>query len=196
MEGIDMRPMTRSTLSRRLLLLAALAPLAPAVAQTRMIDPPLHAGARLRVTTLGAGKQTARFRALSNDTLLLEADSAGGDAMAVPLEGVTRIEVSRGRGRMVKQGLALGTVVGLVAGIAAGAAYDEPCDFVCPGDGLVIAAYGLLGTGVGMVAGGLVGAAVKGERWERANIRKVRSASRLGVGVVAGGGGLGMRIAF
>ena len=82
--------------------------------------PPVEVGSRVRVTArdLALYKQAATLKAWRGDTLVLAAERV----INCPLASVTRLEVSRGRGRntAAATGALIGFLVG--SGVAAGLA--------------------------------------------------------------------------
>lgn len=99
--------------------------------------------------------------AISGDSITVL--PTGGVHQVMPLQAVTRFEVSRGRRGHARTGLAVGAIVGVVALVAFGDdcedTYVTDCDAVAPLAPLAIAFYGGLGA--------LVGHWIKTERWER-----------------------------
>lgn len=92
------------------LLLALLVAATPLAAQP---TPTLEPGARVRVTVGGAQPrvQVGVHQLVSDSALVLQSDSA---SFSIPLDLVTRVEVSRGRESHWLAGAAVGFVVGLV----------------------------------------------------------------------------------
>ena len=167
---------------------------------------PIADGTRARVTApaLGPSRRVATVIAQRGDTLVLRSEGAL-NSVAVPLAGVTGLEVSRGRHTRVRRGLAVGLVTGAVVGaVASYAAYKpDTCGetelgcFLSPlpefsrSDETVLGAIGggLLGAAVGSV----VGLAWRTERWERVSLPPRIARVRL---APTPGGGLAIGVAF
>ncbi len=176
--------MRRATI---LVAILAFTPLASATAQVRP-------GARVRVTRLpicppthttcvgrSPRQDVGTFVRWSDDTLLV---LSNGNTLALPLDAVTRLDVSRGRktntGKGAEIGFLLGGVVGAVIGYAS---YEEcvpqgPRSWSCigPNFGSEGAALGgaLLGGLGGGVVGALIGASSKTDRWQEVPLDRVR----------------------
>ena len=168
----------------------AFVPLASGTAQV-----PIRPGARVRVTgqfcqpfysnCVGGSPQqyVGTFVAWKFDTLVVQSN---GDTLSVPVNLVTRLDVSRGWKRHTGEGFGYGLVLGLVAGGFVGAKTYEPpppppcedfalCIDVLPDLGLVPPFIGAgIGAGIGAVAGALVGFAIKTEQWEEAPLDRLR----------------------
>ncbi|HKP15702.1 MAG TPA: hypothetical protein VJT85_06545 [Gemmatimonadaceae bacterium] len=156
----------------------------------------IQAGSRVRVTHPGEGTRTGTVVALTADTLdvLLEGRSA---AAHLPLEQVTRLDVSRGMEHHVLRRSGIGFLVGAGLGAVTGAIAESDCstakEFICLGAGggalLGGIALGAVGGVVGLVAG-----LAPSERWERVTVQPRRvslvSPSR------SHGRGVGLKIAF
>ena len=102
-----------------LVAILAFTPLASATAQV-----PIRPGARVRVSghscqpfysCVGAEQRVATFVAWKSDTLVVQGN---GDTLALPLDSVTSLEVSRARGQR-GNGAAIGALVGGGLGVAA-----------------------------------------------------------------------------
>ena len=135
----------------------ALLLVAPAVLAAQTPAPLLQADARVRVRLLPepGGWTVGRIRAVTPDSLLLREAAV----TSVPLSGVDRLEVSRGRAR--GRWVLLGTGVGMVAGIVYSRATLEDS----PAGGVQNAADGLANTILGMLMGGAAGYFLAPERW-------------------------------
>jgi len=180
---------------------ATVAALDPAAAQAPAALP-IAAGTRARVTApaLGPSRRVATVIAQRGDTLVLRSEGAL-NSVAVPLAGVTGLEVSRGRHTRVRRGLVVGLLGGaLVGAVSAFAAYEsDPCAqgqfFGCfdmgRGEqmGLGAVAGGVLGAAVGSV----VGLAWRTVRWERVSLPPRIARVRL---APMPGGGLAVGVAF
>ncbi len=156
-----------------LVAILAFVPLASATAQVRP-------GARVRVTgppicpptyilcVGGPGLQSVgTFVAWKFDTLIMESN---GNVLALPLDSVTKLEVSWGRKTNTGMGAGIGFFVGGVVGAVIGYASYEECvgGWACLGDtgpepyavaGALVGGFGGLAVGV------LIGATSTTDRW-------------------------------
>jgi hypothetical protein len=150
-------------------------------------DPPLEAGARVRVSRecisharpTGETRRTCRWdtgtlSSSSAQAVVLSLD-AQGTALEVPLDSLTVVEVSRGR---KASSVATGAVIGLLVGAGVGggivaASGDSRQDFF----GTALVTGVVIGGGVGLLGGALIGATAGAERWEDVPL------DRFGVGV-------------
>ena len=174
-----MRPATM------LVAILAFVPLVSATAQV-----PVRLGERVRVTghfcqfysnCLGGQPEhrVGTFVAWKSDTLVVQSN---GDILALPLDSVTRLDVSWGRKTNTGKGAGIGLVLGGLAGAFIGLASHEECVprgwFSCigPDFGSEGAALGgaLLGGLGGLVVGALIGSAVKTDRWEEVPLDRLR----------------------
>ncbi|MEE8043042.1 MAG: hypothetical protein V3T15_09625 [Pseudomonadales bacterium] len=146
---------------------------APGLAQDQQDS--LTYGDRVRVTApqLVLHETVGRFEALRHDTLVVRADSA----LRIPLNLVTRLEISHGRSNSpMILGAAVGAVAGGVAGAALASTETCPGRFLAP-DPCPVERYAgaiFLGVLLGGAVGGGVGAVLRTERWERAPVDGLR----------------------
>jgi hypothetical protein len=124
----------------------------------------------------------------SDDTLLV---LSNGNTLALPLDAVTRLDVSRGRKTNTGKGAEIGFLLGGVVGAVIGYASYEECEGVCFGDfGSGFAAFvgGLVGGLGGGAVGALIGSSTKTDRWREVPLDRVRVSlgpqrdGRLGLG--------------
>ncbi len=177
-----------------LVAILAFVPLASATAQVRP-------GARVRVTRLpicppthttcvgrSPRQDVGTFVRWSDDTLLV---LSNGNTLALPLDAVTRLDVSRGRKTNTGKGAEIGFLLGGVVGAVIGYASYEECEGVCFGDfGSGFAAFvgGLVGGLGGGAVGALIGSSTKTDRWREVPLDRVRVSlgpqpdGRLGLG--------------
>jgi hypothetical protein len=164
------------------LLVFALARPDALLAQAAETPATLAPGARIRLTSAGEKPRTAVVVSHTRDTLLVRWPEIAGP-VAVPLAGISRLEVSTGRHRRVRKGMALGTVAGSVTGALVGAATYEPCTsteflgcFLEPQSRAQAAAWGALAGGtLGFVVGSLAGLPRR-EGWKRVSLQEQRVA--------------------
>lgn len=148
---------------RRLPLILIVAALAPAALAAQTLQP----GARVRVLAPSAADTllTGTVVALDSASLLV-APAVDAEAVPIPLAGVERMEVSRGRAPSTLAGAVVGTALGALVGygLATLATDPEDCEFVC---GAVEAVSAATGGTLGLVMGALVGAGTPHgpERW-------------------------------
>jgi hypothetical protein len=161
----------------------ALVPVTRATAQVS-----LRPGARVRIArpmicpphtncTGGSPQQyVGTFVTWSDDTLLVQSN---GSTIVLPLDAVTKLEVSQGQKSNTVVGALVGLLIGGIAGAAIAKATHEECEggWGCFGDlgprfvagaGFVIG--GLGGGGVGA----LIGRSIKTDRWEEVPLDRVR----------------------
>jgi hypothetical protein len=142
----------------------------------------LAPGARVRITTAGSEPRIATVVARQGDTLRVRWPELASD-VAVPLSGISRLEVSTGRHRRVLKGLFLGTAIGGATGALVGAATYEPCEsteflgcFLEPENRMQSATFGgAVGGVLGLVVGSLAGL-VRHESWDRVSLDERRVA--------------------
>jgi hypothetical protein len=143
----------------RLVLLAICGTLAPLHAQDVV---QLTSATRLRVSAASplTRVQTGAYRALTDSALVLSRDTS---QLTIPLAGVTRVELSRGRKPNVTTGV-VGFLLGAAAGGAIGcAANSDDYGVYCGGqdDTKVI-----VGVALGAAAGATLGALLfRREQW-------------------------------
>lgn len=158
-------------------------------------EPPLPvAGSRVRVTAAGAGQ----FSGIVTGTLLkatadamIILDGERGGVLELPTGSITRVEVSHGRHRHARLGLALGAALGLAAGFSI-ASDPKSCGFdqvaPCTASNKVFDVIaGALVYGGG---GAFIGHKIRTETWSdtplespRVTVTPVRRGARLGVTV-------------
>lgn len=170
-------------------LLAAGLPQARAAAGATENDPvaidrasDLAPGARVRVTALGGARHQLTGSILTLDEKALTIIDQDGQAVKVPRELLTRLDVSWGRKRNVLPGLLIGAVAGglMAAILPLCDSYDGTCS-----------TRGELLTGGVIAFGGIgaaVGAIVKSDKWVEMPLGRVRvglqpGPARRGVGV-------------
>ncbi len=183
-----------------LVAILAFVPLAAATAQV-----PIRRGERMRVTgppvcqptytvCVGPPRQSVgTFWAWQADSLIMERN---GNALALSLDSVTKLEVSQGQKSHTVEGAIIGLLVGGVAGAAIGYASYQECEpqgefFSCILDfGPEQSALGgalVIGLGGGVV-GALIGRSIKTDRWAEVPLDRVRVSlgpqrdGRLGIG--------------
>lgn len=152
-------------------------------------------GTRVRFSHPGEGTRTGTFVALTADTLEVALPGRTEPAR-VPLDQVTRLDVSHGMQRQPLRRAGIGFLVGGVVGAVGVAAAESGCDRTqdfCfgAGDGALIGGifYGAVGGVLGLVAG-----MIPSESWEQVKLERQR------ISLVAPssghGRGVGLRFAF
>jgi hypothetical protein len=119
------------------------------------------------------------FLAWKSDTLVVQSN---GDILPLPLDSVTRLDVSRGRKTNTARGAGIGFLLGgLVGAVIVYASYEEcvpqgPWSCIGPdfGSGFAAAVGGVIGGLGGLVAGAIIGTAIKTERWQEVPLDRVR----------------------
>ena len=169
-----------------LVAILAFVPLASATAQV-----PVRPGARVRVaghfcqpsySNCVEGRPEHRvgtFVAWKADTLVVQSN---GDTLSVPVNLVTRLDVSRGRKTNTAKGAGIGFLLGgLVGAVIVYASYEECVPqglFSCIGPNYGPGAYALVGGVIGgfggLVAGALIGSATNTDRWEEVPLDQLR----------------------
>ncbi len=169
-----------------LVAILALTPLTSATAQV-----PVRPGERVRVTrppicradTICGGRSPRQsvgtFLAWKSDTLVVQSN---GDTLALPLDSVTRLDVSWGRKTNTGKGAGIGILLGVIAGAFIGGVSYEECVpqgwFSCIGPDFGSEAYAaagaLLGGLGGLMAGAIIGTAIKTDRWQEVPLDRVR----------------------
>jgi hypothetical protein len=173
---------------RRTLLLtvSCFAVAVPARAQDA---PALAPGARVRITVPSRNleKQIGTMHAIAGDALVVELLGSSGDlatpgvAAHIPLDSVTRLDVSAGRHRQTWRGAGIGFLVGAGAGLVVGPLSMECPSYGCDTSPGVAAAFGgiVLG-GLGAVVGLVAGAATTSEKWEEVPVSALRASPAAG----------------
>ncbi|HSD28952.1 MAG TPA: hypothetical protein VLL75_16760 [Vicinamibacteria bacterium] len=166
--------------------LAALAAASPAAAAEGVVA----AGTRVRVTT-SEGRLVGRLVEQNERTIVLAREKDGRtETLDVPIPGVSRFEVSEGRGGRGRAAT-IGAVAGLAAAVVIGVAGGENCS----GDEMICFDHGTTALMSGILTiplGALVGVAITpGERWRSAPVKGLSVQP-----VAARGGGLGVRVAI
>lgn len=163
--------------------------IAPQLAGGQTLAP----GTRVRVTHPGEGTRTGQVLSLTADTLEVRLDGRSETAH-MPLEQVSRLEVSRGLQRQLMRRAGIGFLAGATVGGVAGALAGSDCrpnDILCPGTGggLIIGGvfFGTVGGVLGLVAG-----VIPSEKWERVVVQP----RRISLVAPSGGRRVGLRIAF
>ncbi len=166
-----------------LLAILAFVPLASATAQV-----PMRPGARVRVTRhfcqpfnsncVGGLPQryVGTFVRGEADTLVVQSN---GDTLSVPVNLVTRLDLSRGRKTNTGKGAGIGFLLGgLVGAVIVYASYEECVGgFACLGDlgpGVNVVAGGVIGGLGGLVTGAFIGLAIQTDRWREVPLDRVR----------------------
>ena len=186
--------MSRLTAALLLLLLARPDAL---VAQTKAPAPALVPGARVRIKTRDEAKpRIAIVVAHTADTLSVRLPEFS-NTVAMPLDEITRLDVSLGRHRNVTRGIVVGTVAGGTVGALFGAMSYQPCTSQCllaPESRAQSAAIGgILVGGLGFIVGSLTGLA-RQDDWKRVPLDGKRVA--VSVRPRGLGAGLGVRLEF
>jgi hypothetical protein len=155
--------------------------LVPVAAPSVAGEPPLplpSVGTRIRVTTPKhvAGRLTGTLAEVSDREMVIALSSA--ERRTIPLDGVTRLERSRGRHGHWAPGAVVGAVLG---GAFFGAASMALCDAASCSVSMTAV---LVGAGLGALPGAGIGALIRTERWEEAKGTRVR----VGVAPTRGGG--------
>ena len=175
----------------------AFVPLASATAQV-----PVRPGERVRVTRpplCASNTRCVKWPRQSVGTFLAwEADSlvvqSNGNSLALPLDSVTKLEVSQGQKSFTLEGAVLGLLAGGVAGAAAeiAAGYEKgkktcpififaparPSEKSCREEpetwGSPSWRGATIGAVLGAIAGGLIGARSMSDRWQKIPLEQVR----------------------
>ncbi len=173
--------MTRARAVPGLALLVALTLQLEGCATLRqlLIPAPLKTGQRVRVTVPDSNPPTltASLVALTEDSLVVGPDTMSPSAspgvvarrLALPLDAVSELEVSRGIHTNVVAGSLIGTVFGSLVGLAALCTRVHDCLGHGDKDAPLGPSLGFIGIAVGggFVLGGTVGAFVRSEHWDQ-----------------------------
>jgi hypothetical protein len=119
-------------------------------------------------------RSVGTFVAWKADTLVLQGN---GDTLAVSVDLVTRLDVSRGQTTNWKEGAWTGGLLGGVAGALIGYASYEECEGLSCwdlGPGLPALAGGVIGALGGALVGVLIGSASKTDRWQEVPFDRLR----------------------
>jgi hypothetical protein len=106
-------------------------------------------------------------------------DNLAGTRMELPLETVTRLDVSQGRRSKAGRGAVIGGGVGLATGALAGAILAQGLsqypDYQDPGFAVqVVGAFSGIGLAAGLGVGAVIGAISKGESWQALSLDRMR----------------------
>lgn len=163
-----------------------------------LIPSPPVAGQRVRasVPDWSPPTRTGRLVALTDDSLILGRDSTTGSAdagfvggrLALPLDTVEQLEVSKGVHTNVVQGALIGTVLGSLVGLALLCPRINDCLGHRPADPPLGQVLGIMVGSVagGVLVGGTVGAFVRSEHWDLVPLdalRRAREMSSAGAGM-------------
>lgn len=143
----------------------------PASVVDRGVIPP---GARIRISapSIGRCRIVGFLIAQRDEAVLIKPGSS--PARLIPLEVVSRLEVSRGKGARSTSAL-LGGLIGLFGGMYLGAIATNAVVSGEMDDGAgVVAAGALLGGFVGLLSGAVAGAVMGRERWETVQLSRFR----------------------
>ena len=122
---------------------------------------------RVRLATAAAPEVVGVVRVMTSDSLTLEQESGAnaGTTTTIPLAGISRLQVSRGRHSTWGKGLLFGAGVGAVAGAIVGlASGNSEGLFNSPSFDAALGVIVFAPTGA--VIGTVVGAMTRTERWE------------------------------
>jgi hypothetical protein len=155
----------------------------------------LPPGTRVRFSHPGEGTRTGTVVAFTTDTLEVRLPDRPEPAR-LPLDQVTRLDVSRGMRHQPLTRAGLGLLVGGALGAAGGltlASRDCGSQWGCANK---TAPAILVGVGGGIVGGmlGLLSGAIPSERWERVPLARRRIS--LVAPSTGNGRGVGLRVAF
>lgn len=173
-------------------LAAAFAPM-PAPAQTTPAQ--IRAGDLVRIngrtSERRGGEREGVVSQVGTDFLALE---TSGGIEAIPLEEIRSVEVGRTRtsGEGFMHGFTRGALFLGIAGATIGLAVGLDCgdDWLCPGPAGGAAILGGMGAAGGGLVFGLLKAADPGVEWQEVPVELVVEPN------VAGGAGIGVRVAF
>ncbi len=187
-----------------LIAILAFVPLASATAQVSV-----RPGERVRVTRLPLcppntlcvktpRQSVGTFLAWEADSLVVQSN---GNSLALPLDSVTKLEVSQGKKSFTLEGAVLGLLGGVVAGVAVeiAAGYEKekrtcklfigdiivdtgpPSEISCREEPGTPETWGspswrgaTIGAVLGAIAGGLIGARSMSDRWQKIPLEQVR----------------------
>ena len=178
------------------LLLVLVARPAMLVGQTASAAAALVPGARVRIAQPGQESRVGTLVARAADTLLVQWPEFA-NAVAVPHDAISRLDVSTGRHRNVVKGAVIGVAAGGAAGFILGAASYQPCTSNCifapsnAGESGTIG--GIVGGTLGLVVGSLVGLS-RVDDWKRVPLQAGRAPAT--IGLRASGRGIGVGLAF
>ncbi len=163
---------------------------------------PLHAGARVRVTTSQPGTMGVQSLEVLQGVWLgtrgrsfVLAREAESETLVVPLAQVTRLEVSRVGDGHAAEGAVLGGLAGVLIGAALGAAAYESEEGIRIGSSGQWSLAWAVGLGaVGTLVGALTGNAIRDVGWEEVPLLGLEA--RLGLQGHEPGARLGVRVRF
>ncbi len=158
-------------------LVSATAQLRPGE-QVRVTHQPICPAATICVGPSPRQRSVGTFLAWKADSLVVQSN---GDTLSVPVNLVTRLDVSLGRKTNTGKGAGTGFLLGAVVGAVIGLVSYEECvpqgAFSCLGpDGpeVAAAAGAIIGGLGGLVAGALIGSATETDRWQEVPLDRLR----------------------
>ncbi len=165
---------------RRATILVAILAFVPFAIATAQV--PLRPGERVRVTRLPLcppntlcvktpRQSVGTFLAWDADSLVVQSN---GDTLYVPVDRVTRLDVSRGRKTNTGTGAVIGLLVGGVVGAVIGYANYEEGGFGDIGPGANVAAGGVIGGLGGLVTGAFIGLEIQTDGWREVPLDRLR----------------------
>ena len=130
----------------------------------------LQEGVRIRVQPVVGHRETGNYLGVTGDSLRVFTPLSATVPLAVPMNKVKSLEVSRGQshGRGLLKGALLGTAIGVVGGAILGAATysHDDCDFLVCSKGSAAAFAGVGFGALGLLAGSVYGGIRGSEVWK------------------------------
>ena len=124
----------------------------PVVVSAQWVRP----GDRVRVTAPGINQYDGTIQALTRDTITV-------DTLRIPIGGIERLDVHRGKKGNAGTGYVIGTFSGMMIGILIGEATVSDDEFLSGTTRAGVMIGGMLGGGL---IGAVTGAFIKTDKWE------------------------------
>jgi len=126
--------------------------------------PSILPGSRVRVSssTLASGSAIGSFVGVESESVVL-GNAAGGSPFRVPLNTISKLEVSVGRRSQAGRGAMIGAAIGVTPGLLL--TFGDYSSDV-HGDGPSVAAVAAMGAAGGALLGAAIGWALKVDRWQ------------------------------
>ncbi len=171
---------------RHATVLVAILAFVPLTSATAQEPPPVKVGDRVRVTAPDLRRREGTVQLLTTDSLVMRPEYGAPNRLvrrpeygapnrlAIPINSVTRLELSTPGGSRAGQGALIGLALGGVGGggLLGAACASDPW-FQDDAGACAIAGAVVFGAG-GALVGAIIGAMITGTRWEEVPLERLR----------------------